>query len=162
MKIISFIVVIFLMPNLLSAQYKISESIFSEGDARISSTDFQINSIIGQTLIGLSGGGNYQLLTDVNNKNDNGQLPDNYKLYDNYPNPFNPTTIIKYNLPSAKHVTLQVYNILGQLISTLVDKTQAAGSYSVSFNALNLNSGMYIYRLKAGNYIKTKKMILIK
>ena len=88
--------------------------------------------------------------------------PSKFTLEQNYPNPFNPTTIIHYGFPSAQHVTVQVYNTLGQLITTLVDKMQSAGSYSVSFDAHNLPSGMYIYRLKAGNYIQTKKMMLIK
>ena len=88
--------------------------------------------------------------------------PYKIKLYQNYPNPFNPATNISYTLPVSKHVTLKVYNILGQLVSRLVDKTQAAGSYTLNFNANDLPSGMYIYRLKAGNYAETKKMMLIK
>ncbi|HKI47521.1 MAG TPA: T9SS type A sorting domain-containing protein [Balneolales bacterium] len=88
--------------------------------------------------------------------------PHKIKLSQNYPNPFNPTTNIQYTLPKGEHVTLKVYNTLGQLVSTLMNKTQAAGSYTLNFKANNLPSGMYIYRLKAGNYTETKKMMLIK
>ena len=88
--------------------------------------------------------------------------PDNFVLDQNYPNPFNPTTVIHYNLQSSNKVKLQVYNTLGQLVSTLVNQTQTAGSHRVHFDAYDLPSGMYIYRLKAGNYIETKKMLLIK
>jgi len=89
-------------------------------------------------------------------------VPSNYKLAQNYPNPFNPTTNIRYTLPTSQHVTLQVYNTLGQLVATLVNKDEAAGEYSVTFNADKLPSGLYIYRLKAENYTETKKMMLIK
>ena len=89
-------------------------------------------------------------------------IPDKMMLSQNYPNPFNPTTNIRYTLPANNHVTLKVYDTLGQLVSTLVDKNQVAGSYALNFKADNLPSGMYLYRLKAGNYIETKKMMLIK
>ena len=88
--------------------------------------------------------------------------PDKFVLDQNYPNPFNPTTVIHYNLQSTNKVKLQVYNTLGQLVSTLVDQMQTAGPHAIHFDAHDLPSGMYIYRLKAGNYTETKKMMLIK
>ncbi len=88
--------------------------------------------------------------------------PNGYHLGQNYPNPFNPTTTIRYTLSGSEYVRLTVYNVLGQMVARLVDRTQAAGAYSVRFDAHDLPSGLYIYRLKAGNFNQTKKMMLIK
>ncbi len=85
-----------------------------------------------------------------------------YSLMQNYPNPFNPTTVIRYSLPSSQQVKLEIYNMLGQLVETLVNKQQPTGSYAVNFDADRFNSGMYFYRLTAGNYTKTMKMLLLK
>ncbi len=90
------------------------------------------------------------------------QLPTSYGLEQNYPNPFNPTTEIKYQLPEAAHVRLTIYNILGQEVVRLVDTQQALGFYSVKFDASRFASGTYIYRLEAGDFIETKRMVLIK
>ena len=89
-------------------------------------------------------------------------IPHTFAVSQNYPNPFNPSTNIHYTLPGSQHVRLRVYNILGQLVATLVNKDQPAGSYTVRFDAHDLPSGMYIYRLKAGNSTETKKMMLVK
>ncbi len=89
-------------------------------------------------------------------------LPDSYKLEQNYPNPFNPTTIIKYSLPQESKVTLRIYDILGRKIETLVNKHQLAGIHIVEFNGSHLASGIYFYRIQAGNFIDTKKLVLIK
>jgi hypothetical protein len=88
--------------------------------------------------------------------------PDDFILEQNYPNPFNPSTVISYQLPVSSDVTLKVYDILGNEIATLVDEHKPAGRYEVDFNASSLSSGVYFYQLKANNFIKTKKMILIK
>ena len=85
-----------------------------------------------------------------------------YNLCQNYPNPFNPTTNIEYNIPKSTYVNLEVYNILGKNVATLVDKFQQAGKKSVEFNASKLPSGVYFYRLQAGSFIETKKLILLK
>lgn len=89
-------------------------------------------------------------------------LPEYYYLSQNYPNPFNPTTKIDYELPINGFTALAIYDILGNRISTLVNKEQTAGSYSVDFNATNLSSGIYFYTLTSNSYTKTKKMILMK
>jgi len=88
--------------------------------------------------------------------------PDDFKLEQNYPNPFNPATSIKYAIPLDTHVKLTIYDLLGNEIKTLVDGYQPAGTYSVKFDGSNLTSGIYIYRLQAGDFVSTKRMVLIK
>jgi hypothetical protein len=89
-------------------------------------------------------------------------LPTEYGLDQNYPNPFNPSTTISYQLPEKNHVSLNVYDILGNLVSTLVDREMEAGYYNVNWNASQLASGIYIYRIISGSFVSTKKMILMK
>jgi len=111
---------------------------------------------------------------------DNSQsLPEEFKLSQNYPNPFNPTTSIQYAVSSSQFVNLKVYDVLGNEIVTLVDEEKSAGSYVVEFSAKggslpagrhgasggdasSLPSGVYFYRLQAGNFVEYKKMVLIK
>ncbi|MBU0475792.1 MAG: T9SS type A sorting domain-containing protein [Bacteroidetes bacterium] len=95
-------------------------------------------------------------------KLDNIAIASNYVLSQNYPNPFNPTTKIQFSVPSQSHVTLNVFNILGQKVATLVNGVKASGNYEVNFDAAKLSTGIYIYRLEAGNNIITKKMTLLK
>jgi hypothetical protein len=87
---------------------------------------------------------------------------DTFLLGQNYPNPFNPTTVIKYQLPKSRHVTLKVYDIIGKEVAVLVDEQKNAGSYQVTLNDFRLASGVYLYQLKAGNFVETKKLILLK
>ncbi|MGB5847989.1 MAG: T9SS type A sorting domain-containing protein [Ignavibacteriaceae bacterium] len=89
-------------------------------------------------------------------------LPIEYALKQNYPNPFNPTTTINYQIPELSFVTLKVYDVLGSEIITLVNEEKPVGSYEVEFNAAGLPSGVYFYQLNAGEFINTKKMILLK
>lgn len=89
-------------------------------------------------------------------------VPTSFNLAQNYPNPFNPSTKIKFALPSEQMVSLKIYNVLGQEVATIVDQQMKAGSYSFDFNASKLSSGVYFYRIQAGNFGMTKKMLLIK
>jgi hypothetical protein len=88
--------------------------------------------------------------------------PKEFKLEQNFPNPFNPTTKIQYQLPQDAKVTLKVYDILGSEVATLVNEEQEAGYKEIQFNGSNIASGMYVYRLQASNYISTKKMMVVK
>ncbi|MBK7228838.1 MAG: T9SS type A sorting domain-containing protein [Ignavibacteriales bacterium] len=91
-------------------------------------------------------------------------IPTEYKLEQNYPNPFNPSTKISYQLPVSGNVTLKVFDVLGREVATLVDEYRDAGSYNLEFRIenLELSSGIYFYQLKAGEFVETKKMLLIK
>lgn len=85
-----------------------------------------------------------------------------YALYQNYPNPFNPTTTIKYDVPKSSQVVLNLYNMMGEKVMTLVDKKQEAGRYTVNINAGRLASGIYFCRMQAGTFVQTRKMMLLK
>jgi hypothetical protein len=100
------------------------------------------------------------LLTSVNEKP--AVIPETFALLQNYPNPFNPSTAIQYNIPQAESVVLKVYNMLGQEVQTLVNEVQNPGSYTVRFNASRLASGVYFYRLTAGEYVKIRSMLFVK
>jgi subtilisin-like proprotein convertase family protein len=89
-------------------------------------------------------------------------LPGKFELLQNYPNPFNPSTTIKFIIPQEADVNVGVYNILGQLVTTLANDRMKAGSYSIQFNAHGFASGTYFYRIQAGSYVDTKKMLLLK
>ncbi len=88
--------------------------------------------------------------------------PANFNLEQNYPNPFNPTTNIRFNIPTDQHVRINVYNIIGELVTELVNKDYSAGNYAVEFNAADLPSGIYIYRLESQSFTSVRKMILVK
>lgn len=89
-------------------------------------------------------------------------IPSNVQLHQNYPNPFNPVTVISYQLPVNSDVTLEVYDMLGRRFALLVDGVLAAGSHEVTFDASNLASGVYLYRLSAGQFVQTRQMVLVK
>jgi hypothetical protein len=91
-----------------------------------------------------------------------GEVPTTFGLNQNFPNPFNPTTYISYQIPSSEFVTLTIFNILGKEIIKLVNEQKSAGQYRVQFNSDNLQSGIYLYQLKAGNYSEVRKMLLLK
>ncbi len=102
----------------------------------------------------------YQNPVDV--KNDDALTPDDYILFQNYPNPFNPNTKIKYSVPQSANVVIKVFDVLGNEIETLVNEEKPAGTYEVTWNADNLPSGVYFYELKSGDFINTKKMMMLK
>jgi len=89
-------------------------------------------------------------------------IVDDYKLFQNYPNPFNPSTTISYQIPQQELVIMKVFDILGNEIGTIVNEEKPAGNYKVDFNTHSLPSGVYFYQLVAGNFVETKKMVLMK
>ena len=102
------------------------------------------------------------LITDIEDDNLQTSNPSKFTLDQNYPNPFNPNTIINYALPENVNVELRVYDILGSEIATLVNEEKPAGNYEVEFDGSKLSSGIYFYRLQAGSFVETKKMVLLR
>jgi hypothetical protein len=89
-------------------------------------------------------------------------IPITFSLGQNYPNPFNPGTTIEFALPAPGYITLSIFNTLGEQVATLVSENLTAGSYKYEWDASQLTSGIYFYQLKAGHYLETKKMVLLR
>ncbi len=89
-------------------------------------------------------------------------IPEEFILHQNYPNPFNPVTIIKFSVPVKSDISLVLYNVIGEQIRVFIDEEKSAGTYEIEFNAEQLPSGIYLYRLLAGSFVETKKMVLMK
>jgi hypothetical protein len=122
-----------------------------DNDGSIDSTGFIGNSIV----------------TDVGDADADQPLPYRFELSQNYPNPFNPVTTIEYSLPRLGHVSIEIYNVLGQKVRTLVDREESAGSYTITWNGTSsagspVATGVYLYRFQAGDHVDTKKMLLLK
>lgn len=108
--------------------------------------------------------GTTSVVVNVTGINENivGFNPNNYKLYANYPNPFNPSTKIRYAIPQTSFTTLKVYSVTGKEVATLINEEKTPGVYEVNFNAAGLSSGIYFYKLQSGAFSDIKKMILLK
>jgi len=104
----------------------------------------------------------FRRLSTLSSRDNRNIRVETYRLEQNYPNPFNPTTNITYVLPKTENVSLKVYDVLGREVATLVNEVKPAGAYTVPFNASNLASGVYFYKLQAGSFVQTKKMMLVK
>ncbi len=165
-----FCLILFLVPA--NAQYVLKSSVFSNGGAvNTDSTNYNLRSIAGQTLIGETGDSTYSafggfvfqywpLFTGIDEPFSD--LPKTFELYQNYPNPFNPVTNIKFALPKAAKVKIDVFNILGQHITTLLNSKKPAGYHIIDFNANHFATGLYFYTIQADNFSKVKKMMLVK
>jgi len=139
---------------------------WTQANTNLTDTSILSLAIMGTNLIaGTRGSGVWmrplsEMITAIESVKD--QVPIQFKLDQNYPNPFNPSTTIIYSIPKAAQVILKVYNVLGKEVATLVNEEELAGNYSVVFNARNLSSGIYFYRMQAESFVGTKKLILIK
>ena len=105
--------------------------------------------------------GNSPMNIEITNSNINA-IPTSFALDQNYPNPFNPSTIISYQLPEQQYVNVVIFNMLGEEVSTLVNEVKEAGYHKVEWSGSNLTSGVYFYRIEAGDFVSVKKMMLMK
>jgi len=168
--IIIIITMFFLLRIPAQAQYALKSSVLGNGYGIMSETNNAITSTVGQPFIGKTENASYinqagfwfylNLITGIEGEED--LLPKKFELFQNYPNPFNPVTRIRYAIPKASHVRVEVYNVLGQRVSLLVNEEKQPGYYTVVFNASSLASGFYIYRLQANGFHAVKKLIVTK
>lgn len=168
---LSILILIFYISPVLIAQHHTSIAILSYGGEKQSSTNYILVGSVGQVGVDLITNPNHYIqsgfwnayyrdvVVDVEEKD---FLPVQYKLEQNYPNPFNPSTIIRFAVPERSTVILKIYDILGSEIQTLVNEEMERGWYEKVFTASGYSSGMYIYRMQAGDYLSTKKMLLVK
>ena len=170
-KIIFVLVLILIPTQFVHSQYQIPYSVIGSGGNLSGNSNYTLYSTAGESFVGHSSNTSHNqyegfwylyyqdIITSVE---DDLTLPASFKLEQNYPNPFNPTTIIKFGVPERSNVVLNIYDILGSEVTTLVSEEMDAGWYERSFNAISLSSGVYIYQLRAGEFIQTKKMILLR
>jgi len=150
---------------------KISQSSYEMRHVSTSSKNTVLESAVGRSFVGeshmstthltsnLLAGKMFSSMSDANEPT---LLPEKFQLMQNYPNPFNPRTTIHYNLPGSTRVSLKIYNVLSQIVATLVDETQDGGYKSVDWDASTISSGVYFYRLQASNFTQTLKLLLLK
>lgn len=158
-----------ILPLVVHGQFKISRNNFSNGSGSAVSENYFVGNSLGQSIVGQASNTESNIMIGFWNANktlvdldENDLLPTKFELFQNYPNPFNPTTKIKYSIPEASKVLIEVFNILGQRVSVLVDEEKKPGFYINLFNAANLSSGFYVYRISTKNFVDVKKMILLK
>lgn len=130
--------------------------------AFIESKGFSWSDILGNPRDSSPNIGAYELGSSVGTENNSTSYPADYVLYQNYPNPFNPLTTIRYSIPTSSFVTIKVFDILGNEIKSLVNEEKSAGNYELGFNASNLPSGVYFYRIQTADFIETRNMVLMK
>ena len=162
--------------NTQAQEYMIGNWVFGNGGRNILSKGFMINGTVGQPCVGVVSNDSYQIMSGIGHNiygvlwtthvledfEQISTLPSAYTLEQNYPNPFNPTTTIRFAVPRHSQVSLILYNILGQTIATLVDKQLPAGEYQVTLNGDRLSSGVYFYRIVAGDFVQARKLVLLK
>ena len=170
-KIIDITIIALLFVTTSLPQYQITNSVIGSGGNIISNSNNGIVCTVGESFIGKTSNTINQnqigfwyayqqtTITDVENEE---TIPTVFKLEQNYPNPFNPSTRIKFAVPEKSNVLIKVYDILGSEVATLVNEEMDAGWYENNFNAAGLSSGVYLFRMEAGNFISTKKMIYLR
>jgi len=166
MKKILILIIFFALP-VFSQQIK--QGVFTNGAVVSSNANFNVSSNLGQLFTGVSTSpdfivntGFYYGVSLIVSVDEEEVLPIEFKLEQNFPNPFNPVTVIKFSVPHFEHVAINVYDITGSNVATLVNKQMDAGNYTLTVDASFLASGVYIYRITAGNFVATKKMMLLK
>ena len=170
-KIIDIAIIALLFVTTSLPQYQITNSVIGSGGNVVSNSNNNIVSTVGESFIGKSSNAVNQnqigfwyayQQTTITDIEDEETIPTVFKLEQNYPNPFNPSTKIKFAVPEKSNVLIKVYDILGSEVATLVNEEMDAGWYENNFNAAGLSSGVYLFRMEAGSYVSTKKMILLR
>jgi hypothetical protein len=166
------LVLLFFISPILLAQNQIPLSVISNGGERQANANYVITGTLGQVGTNITASTNYQIQSGfwylfyqdvvVNVEDEENIVPITYKLEQNYPNPFNPSTIIKFAVPVRNRVLIKIYDLLGAEVLTLINEELDAGWYEKKFDAGSLSTGIYIYRMQAGNYVSTKKMLMVK
>jgi hypothetical protein len=161
-----------LVPVSCLAQSTIPWSVIDMGFGVSSSNATTVTSLVGQAFIGTISGSSSVIetgfLTDtllrgsVVSVAEPQSVPIEFRLHQNYPNPFNPITTIRFEVPKTTMVTLKVYDLLGQEVLSLIDGEKSAGVHAVRFDASGLSSGMYICRIRAGDFVEAKRLLLLK
>jgi hypothetical protein len=154
-----------------AAQIGLGPGVFAGGGGVMSGGEWAAVGTIGQSVIGRSIGTSYAAnagfwgdggaILGVDDRVTPG-LPAEFALLQNYPNPFNPSTIIKFEVPRSTEVRLSVFDVLGREVLVLMNERRDAGVHEVKFDASNLASGVYLYRLQAGDFVSTKKLLLLR
>lgn len=155
----------------VQAQTKIRNSVIGSGATSTGNASTKLQGTVGQTIIGKVSNINniesgfwaqtIELVTSVESIA-GPVVPAEYQLHQNYPNPFNPTTTIAFDVPRQSHITLKIYNILGNEMAILVDDDFTPGGYKATFEASDLATGVYFYRLEGDGFVATKKLALVK
>ncbi len=169
--VIAFPLIMF-MNTSVQGQYKIVHGTFGSGGGVSGGSGVSVHSIFGQSFVGMAQNDSYTVgagfwyavqsstVTSVERIDD--MIPHEFRLDQNFPNPFNPSTTIKFAIPQQAHVVLIVYDLMGRVVTTLIDEQLAPGEYTAAFDAGSIASGMYLYRIKAGSHVTTRRMILLK
>ncbi len=149
--------------------YTMPRQVVASGATDATNAQYRLRGTVGQSVIGWTNNAQNKVEQGFWHKlGANGveisknEMPGDFNLYQNFPNPFNPTTDIRFTLPSRQHVTLRVFSSTGNLVKVLVDDNLSAGDYTVKFMANDLPTGTYLYSLEASGHVMTKRMILIK
>ncbi len=170
MKTILLIFTLIMLQSPLHSQPELRSSVFGSSGGIVENGSYRSSFTVGQTATGLSSNSTYihragfwEAVNLVVSVEDIGsELPISFGLSQNYPNPFNPTTTINYSVPEESFVSIQVYDILGRLVASLVNEEKTVGYHEVTFNAVSIASGTYFYRMDAGDFIDVKKLIVLK
>ena len=173
MKIIKLCVVfIILASGFTYSQTTVKTSVFSNGGAVLTGQNYSLTGTVGQPVIGETSNSSTihsigfwnqisSIVTGIH-ETENNAVPTVFRLDQNYPNPFNPVTTIRFALPQYSQVSLKIYNMAGAEEISLVNKVFEAGEYEINFDARNLPSGVYFYRLITEEFVQTRKLLLLK
>lgn len=171
--ILIIVFVLIMAPTSFAQNTRVPWSSLTMGYALSHAGNTAVKSIVGQTAMGLVRGSNFKIVGGflanpmlsnvlVGVEQSDAGVPIVFDLSQNYPNPFNPSTTIRFDIAARSHVTLIVYNVLGQEVRKLVNEERAPGRYSVRLDATGLASGAYFYRIVAGSFVAVKKFLLLR